>query len=123
MGNGWIGVDLDGTLARHDEWKGHTHIGEPVPLMLDRVLQWIEQGFEVRIVTARVASNSFGKKEARAAIKKWCKKHIGVELPVTSEKDYSMIELWDDRCVPVEFNTGVNLREKCADCSLRSEEA
>jgi len=106
MGGGWIGVDLDGTLARHDEWKGHTHIGKPVPLMLDRVRNWIAQGIEVRIFTARVASTSFGREEARAAVKKWSKEHIGVELEVTSEKDYSMLELWDDRCVPIEFNTG-----------------
>ncbi len=28
---GWIGVDLDGTLAKFDEWDGD--IGEPVPLI------------------------------------------------------------------------------------------
>jgi len=112
MYNGWTGVDLDGTLARHDDWQGHTHIGEPVPLMLDRVKQWIEQGVEVRIVTARVASTSHGREEAREAIRQWCKEHIGVELAVTSEKDYSMLELWDDRCVPVEFNTGRKLLDE-----------
>ena len=106
---GWISVDLDGTLAFHDVWLGHTHIGEPVPLMLDRVKNWLSQGIEVRIVTARVASTSTGKDEARSAIIKWCKEHIGVELEVTSEKDYSMLELWDDRAVPVEFNTGRNM--------------
>jgi len=109
MSNGWIGVDLDGTLAKHGEWKGCTHIGKPVPLMLDRVKQWISEGVEVRIVTARVASTSYKREDARNAIKKWCMQHIGVELAVTSEKDYSMIEMWDDRCVPVEFNTGRNL--------------
>ena len=111
MSRGWIGVDLDGTLARHDGWKGHTHIGKPVPVMLERVKQWLSEGTEVRIVTARVASVSSGREEARTAIQKWCKKHIGVELTVTSEKDYSMIELWDDRSIPVEFNTGRNLLE------------
>jgi hypothetical protein len=27
-------------------------------------------------------------------------------LPVTNVKDFSLIELWDDRCVRVEPNTG-----------------
>ena len=33
----WIGVDLDGTLARYDGWRGLDRIGEPVPVMLARV--------------------------------------------------------------------------------------
>lgn len=32
--SGWIGVDLDGTLAVYDEWRGVSHIGAPVPAML-----------------------------------------------------------------------------------------
>jgi len=33
----WIGVDLDGTLAKYGEWRGVEHIGEPIPPMVDRV--------------------------------------------------------------------------------------
>lgn len=29
MGQGWIGVDLDGTLAEYHGWKGAEHIGQP----------------------------------------------------------------------------------------------
>jgi hypothetical protein len=118
MKHGWIGVDLDGTLAFHGEWLGHTHIGEPVPLMLDKVKKWLSEGTEVRIVTARVASTSAGREDARTAIKQWCKKHIGDELEVTSEKDYGMLELWDDRSVPVEFNTGRNMLESMQDADI-----
>lgn len=54
---GWIGVDLDGTLAVHDhETFDVNHIGEPVPLMLERVGAWLDAGIEVRIVTARVGA-------------------------------------------------------------------
>lgn len=35
--SGWIGVDLDGTLAFYDSWRGIDHIGAPIPLMLQRV--------------------------------------------------------------------------------------
>jgi len=31
MSKGWVGVDLDGTLAHYDGWKGADHIGEPGP--------------------------------------------------------------------------------------------
>lgn len=34
--NGWIGVDLDGTLAHYDHWRGETHIGPPIAPMVDR---------------------------------------------------------------------------------------
>ncbi len=40
------------------------------------------------------------------AIQAWCQKNIGVVLPVTNEKDYQMITLYDDRCVSLESNTG-----------------
>lgn len=38
---GWIGVDLDGTLAEYGGWKGADHIGAPVPAMLARVRAWL----------------------------------------------------------------------------------
>ena len=42
--NGWIGVDLDGTLAHYEGWKGIEHIGAPVPAMLERVKNWLAEG-------------------------------------------------------------------------------
>jgi hypothetical protein len=99
--SGWIGVDLDGTLAIYGSWKGHEHIGEPIELMVERVKYWLAQGQEVRIVTARA-----GVALAVPAIKAWCEKHIGQELAVTDRKDFEMVELWDDRAVRVEHNTG-----------------
>jgi hypothetical protein len=102
--SGWIGVDLDGTLATYGDWKGPNHIGEPIPAMIERVKQWLEEGLEVRIFTARV----WGEKRQSIIkpIEDWCLEHIGQVLPITCEKDYGMIELWDDRCVQVEINTG-----------------
>ena len=54
MTNGWIGVDLDVTLAYFDHWRGALHIGEPFPLLLERVIRWLDQGQVVRIFTERV---------------------------------------------------------------------
>ncbi len=52
---GWIGVDLDGTLAEHHhETFDINQIGLPLPAMVDRVRAWRKAGHEVRIFTARV---------------------------------------------------------------------
>jgi len=107
--NGWIGVDLDGTLARYDGWRGEDHIGEPLAPMVDHVRKLLLEGNEVRIFTARASSH--GRTIERRAqninlIQNWCMEHIGVCLPVTSDKDFGMIMLYDDRATQVEFNTG-----------------
>jgi hypothetical protein len=106
--NPWIGVDLDGTLAHFDEeeWKGLSHIGKPIPAMIERVKKWLSQGKEVKIFTARASHGESAKK----FIRRWCKKHLGRELEVTNQKDFAMIELWDDRCVQVKPNTGEPVR-------------
>lgn len=103
--SGWIGVDLDGTLAHYEGWQGIDNIGAPVPRMVERVKRWLAEEREVRIFTARVSAPS-EKAAVIAAIDKWCEEHIGVRLPVTCEKDFGMIELWDDRVVQVIPNTG-----------------
>lgn len=114
----WIGVDLDGTLAHYDGWQGSDHIGEPIPAMVARVKQWLSEGKEVRIFTARVwcdpqqfdyageRGRSDESYQAEDLIRAWCLKHIGKILPVTCMKDHGMIELWDDRAVRVGLNTG-----------------
>lgn len=121
---GWIGVDLDGTLALYDEKHGMDPIGEPIPKMLIRVQCWLESGQEVRIFTARVYPLSDIGKELVlpaleqtssrivfainqvALIRAWCQKHFGQILPITCKKDFMMIQLWDDRAVQVIPNTG-----------------
>ncbi len=108
---GWIGVDLDGTLAMYDHWRGPDHIGEPIPAMVERVKRWLAEGVEVRIFTARVSDDGTPERMAdamvaRNAVKAWCAKHLGRVVPVTNIKDYAMLELWDDRAVQVVMNTG-----------------
>ena len=103
--SGWIGVDLDGTLAEYDRWRGPDHIGNPIPAMVARVKDWLRTGHEVRIFTARVW-NEPEDHPVTNQIQHWCLRHIGAMLPVTCMKDYGMIELWDDRAVQVIPNTG-----------------
>lgn len=103
---GWIGVDLDGTLAMYTSWQGVDHVGDPIPAMVDRVKRWLAEGYEVRIFTARVGNFDREAEIAGKAIRDWTEKHLGQRLAVTCQKDYGMIELWDDRAVQVIPNTG-----------------
>lgn len=99
MSKGWIGVDLDGTLAHYTSWQEQgNNIGAPIQPMLDRVKAWVEEGQEVRIFTARSGQEEM--------IQDWL---VSVGLPrlkVTNQKDPYMYMLWDDRCVQVKANTG-----------------
>jgi hypothetical protein len=104
--HGWIGVDLDGTLAHYDDWEGIEHIGAPIGPMVKRVRAWLEQGIEVRIFTARVGGSPEQAATARPYIERWCREHLGEVVPITATKDFGMYELWDDRAVQVECNTG-----------------
>lgn len=110
MADGWIGVDLDGTLAKYDGYQGITHIGPPIPAMLERVKRWLAEGRRVKIFTARVSCPNLNERAAAAlAILEWCDVYIGQRLNVTCTKDFEMDELWDDRAVAVEPNTGRQL--------------
>ena len=120
---GWIGVDLDGTLAEYHGWKDAAHIGPPILPMLGRVQAWLSSGKDVRIFTARANPRNPDVDAACNAIGDWCLRHLGKELPITWEKDYGMIELWDDRCVQVVPNTGRIATEEAAESALREAEA
>jgi len=93
----WIGVDLDGTLAHYDHYRGDDFVGAPIEPMVRRVRKWVNDGKDVRLFTARAP---------HPAIRKWMRQHLGVILPITRTKDPSMVLLIDDRAVGVERNTG-----------------
>ena len=124
MNSGWIGVDLDGTLAYYEGWKSPDHIGEPIMPMVERVKKWLAAGKEVRIFTARMRGHGMpliggGTEDVKTPIEQWCLKHLGQVLPITNIKDFGMIELWDDRCVQVEANTGIPVAS-CKDRKRKS---
>ena len=112
---GWIGIDLDGTLAEYHGWPADGSIGKPIPAMVERVKGWIAEGKDVKIFTARVSP--IGRPaldeqvrddiaEQYLRIYDWCETHIGHILDVTYSKSFQMIALYDDRCIQVETNTG-----------------
>lgn len=111
---GWIGVDLDGTLAVSPKTYDVPHkIGEPIPKMVSRVKMWLANGIDVRIVTARASGpytdwmgNDSTREEVLGEVSWWLKENIGQVLPIQAHKDMYMIQLWDDRAIQVVPNTG-----------------
>lgn len=117
MKMGWIAVDFDGTLAKYEAFGDGSVLGEPIPLMLERVKKWLAEGRDVRIFTARVGRSGLTNPNGTVdnypfaewqedLIAAWCLTYIGKTLPITATKDLEMLELWDDRAVQVELNTG-----------------
>ena len=98
----WIGVDLDGTLAFHDQMSHPDHIGKPIDAMLKRVNDWISEGKRIKIMTARASLP-----EQIPLVKEWLNNNNLPDLEVTNEKDFMMIELWDDRAIQVIPNKGI----------------
>jgi hypothetical protein len=94
-------VDLDGTLAEYHGWTGNNHIGEPIPAMLARVQQWLKDGIEVVIFTAR-ADNA----AAKDAVRAWLKEHGLPALRVTNVKLPEFGRIYDDRAIQVRRNQG-----------------
>ncbi len=120
---GWIGIDLDSTLAEyiHGQWP---EIGPPVLDMLRLVKEFLDEGREVRIMTARVGhlftkhptqSQKDDAQMQELLVQMWCRTHLGVVLPVTAVKDYDMCCLFDDRAITVGKNTGKILTKSWRD--------
>lgn len=108
----WIGVDLDGTLAQYNGFKGPDHIGAPIPEMVERIKKWLSEGKTVKIFTARACVTDHIR-----YVDDWVVRHVGTRLEITNIKDYGMVELWDDRAVRVKFNQG----QPCCDHSQYRE--
>ena len=130
---GWYGFDLDGTLAVYDKWRGIEHIGAPVQPMVERIKALNAEGKKVKILTARVSprdevetktnpyregnlciqdsdSMPWALKDrwtAKEFIQEWCYRNLDFVPEITHEKDYLMLELYDDRVKQVIPNTGI----------------
>lgn len=59
-------VDLDGTLAHYDDWKGEAHFGAPIPHAKDALLELKEWGWRIVIFTTRGNDDR---------VRKWLQKH------------------------------------------------
>lgn len=101
---GYILVDFDRTMATYTSLEDQgVKLGEPIPLMVERIQRWLHSGQEVRVFTARAARYKPAEIEA---IRKWCRTHLGQELLIQNWKCFNCIAIWDDLAVSVEANTG-----------------
>lgn len=105
----WIGFDFDCTLAAHVHGESLNVLGKPILVNVLRVKKLLAMGWKVKIFTARVSSLHMDAEQQRQRVQLWCSAHIGQVLEVTAEKDDLMEELWDDRAVAVEANSGRRL--------------
>ena len=103
-----IAVDWDGTLVEYHRFEGACVYGAPVPSMVQRVRQWIDEGHEVLIFTSRVSVEHDPER-----VLKECEtidialKDMGLPLlQITANKYMRISEFWDDRSVRVMRNTG-----------------
>lgn len=108
---GWIGFDLDGTLAEYHGFVSPDHIGEPIPGILLLARAMLASGREIRIMTARANPDMFSEQHEQsiAAIEAWCEAHLGCKVPITCKKDQAMVAFYDDRAIQVLPNQGVSL--------------
>jgi hypothetical protein len=123
--NGWIGVDLDGTLAHYESF-GDGGIGAPIKPMVRRIKHYLKQGKDVRILTARAATFDDNKRagglqiwfdfaeflKQKARIDRFCTEQFGQVLRITASKDYHMYMLLDDRAMQVIPNKGILVLEE-----------
>ena len=105
-----IAVDLDGTLAHYDEWKGIDHIGDVIPSVKSALLDAQSEGAEIWIYTARV-SDPEDALEARAHIAEWLVYNKINVQGITAVKMKHFTEFWDDRAIQVIKNQGVFVME------------
>lgn len=92
--DGWVGFDFDGTLATKLDPYDPSKTGKPIRKMLTKLEHYLDKGVDVRIFTARA-----GDHVAETAVRRFCMKHFGVELPITNKKDSKMRKLYDDLAI------------------------
>src|SRR6266513_2020176 len=104
----WVGVDLDGTLAR-DDAVGHFlppyPLGEPIPEMIAMVQSLLQAGVTVKVFSARACEP-----ESVPIIQAWAETHGLGRLEVTNQKDYDLIRFYDDRAIQMLPNQGRSVR-------------
>ncbi len=100
-----IAVDLDGTLAYYDGWRGVDKIGHVIPEVLNALRMAQAEGAETWLFTARV-SDPADAYTAGMYIKKWLAENNISVNGVTAVKHKFFSEFWDDRAIQVIKNTG-----------------
>lgn len=116
-----IAVDLDGTLAEYNGWKGIDHIGKPIEKMVKKVVDAHNDGTTIYIFTARIADERGARKnKILHYIEDWLLKHDIPFDEITCIKHKVIREFWDDRAVCVVPNSGMFSYEQNLICDESS---
>lgn len=110
----WVGFDYDGTLFTHTT-EDNPVVGEPIKPMIERLKTLLNQGIRCKILTARVSSIEKNVQFQERVIRKSLVKEVGekaANIEVTAEKDYLMMEFYDDRARQVIKDTGITIDGK-----------
>lgn len=104
----WLAVDLDGTLAVYNGWKGEDHIGDLILPMAEKIMKRVNDGWKVAIFTARVSGPEAEAAHAERVIWQWVEKHkmSAYISGITAIKHKHFREFWDDRSFHVMPNSG-----------------
>lgn len=93
-------VDLDGTLASYDHWRGHAHIGKPVKAVASMVRREAARGAYIIINTCRVTTATTNRliPQALESVCAWLKKNRIPydEVWAATGKPYGHV-YWDDK--------------------------
>lgn len=112
----WIGVDVDGTACMYVNYRLQGGMfGPPIPAMWERIRRWLASGkYDVKLFTARASVDYPGRDAEFAQLRRICVEQCGRELEITATKDFAMVQLWDDRAISVEMNTGYRTSRSAA---------
>ena len=112
----WLGFDLDGVLAIYNKGQ-YPKIGEPNIHWCMAFKQLRREGWECRIVTARVGwvvsagdkssnkhSHNIGINDQVTFIRKWVEINLGEDIVIQAHKDPWMGLLFDDRAIYCDRN-------------------
>jgi DNA-directed RNA polymerase beta subunit len=100
---GWVGFDLDGTLAYSEDGEfSKDKVGKPIEDMLELARGLVASGARIKIFTARAAD-----KENLPAVEAWLEEHGLGGTEITNVKDPGMRTLFDDRAMRVAKNKGL----------------
>jgi len=101
-----VAVDLDGTLAQYDGWKGIDHIGDPLPGAKEFLTALKDKGYSIEIYTTRCNSHVNNQTAHHLAqrIYEWLRKHGLDDWPkvgVYARQGKPLADAYvDDKAVP-----------------------
>ena len=96
-----LAIDMDGTLAHENKWRGIGHFGEPINETVNDLLRERENGARIIIHTCRInGTKKFPMSWQKKNIERWLKHHnIPYDEIWTGRGKPEADEYWDNKAV------------------------